>query len=95
MWFSENQQDRRPERWDLQFAVSIINAPNRNEAGIPALTRQDRPTEIVSLYFPFGSRVQVECKASIITECITERFSSFERKIFKNSVVRISCTKAK
>ena len=31
----------------------IINAPNRNEAGIPALTRQDRPIEIVSLYIPF------------------------------------------
>ena len=27
----------------------IINAQNRNEAGIPALTRQDRPIEIVSL----------------------------------------------
>ena len=31
----------------------IINAPNRNETGIPALTRQDRPIEIVSLYIPF------------------------------------------
>ena len=31
----------------------IINAPNRNEAGIPALTHQDKPIEIVSLYIPF------------------------------------------
>ena len=33
----------------------IINAPNRNEAGIPALNLQDRPIEIVSLFFRFGS----------------------------------------
>ena len=31
----------------------IINAPNRKEAGIPALTYQDRPIEIVSPYIPF------------------------------------------
>ena len=31
----------------------IINAPDRNEAGIPALTLQDRSIEIVSLYIPF------------------------------------------
>ena len=31
----------------------IINAPNRNKAGIPSFKRQDRPIEIVSLYVPF------------------------------------------
>ena len=31
----------------------IINVPNRNEVGVPALTRQDRPTETALLNVPF------------------------------------------
>ena len=37
----------------VSLPCPIINALNRNEAGIPALTRQDWPIEILSLYVPF------------------------------------------
>ena len=39
------------------FLCPIINAQNRSEARIPVFTRQGRPTEIVSLYVPFGSSI--------------------------------------
>ena len=46
---------RRDETTSLSHP--IINAPNRNEVGVPALTHQDRPTETVLLHVPFGSCV--------------------------------------
>ena len=51
--FRLTQGNRRPGRWAASLPCPVINAPNRNEAGIPALTHQDRPIEIVSLYVPF------------------------------------------
>ena len=46
---------RRDETTSLSHP--IINAPDRNEVGVPALTRQDRPTETLLLHVPFGSCV--------------------------------------
>ena len=37
----------------VSLPCSVINAPSRNEARIPALICQDRPIEIVSLYVRF------------------------------------------
>ena len=69
----------------------IINAPNRNEAGIPVLTRQDRPIEIVSLYIPLWF-VCTEDRAHClpIVRNMSELFSIFERQISRNSAVHIS-----
>ena len=54
LFFVQNQGGRRPEGGAASVPCPIINAPNRNEAGIPGLTRQDRPTEIIPLYIPFS-----------------------------------------
>ena len=66
----------------------IINAPNRNEAGIPALTHQNVHTVLVRVYRRSSAVV------SSSEEYVTELFSSFERQISRNSVVHISLVKA-
>ena len=87
----------------------IINAQNRNEARIPVFTRQGRPTEIVSLYVhflfvftedraqwpPVVRNMSQRCfQLSSSKEYVTEMFSTFERQIFRSSVVHISWGKA-
>ena len=87
------------------FLCPIINAQNRNEAKIPVFTRQGRPTEIVSLYVhflfvftedraqwpPVVRNMSQRCfQLSSSKEYDTEMFSTFERRIFRSSVVHIS-----
>ena len=68
----------------------IINAPNRNEGGIPALTHQDRPIEILNLITVYTVLVRVYRRSSAMVssskEYVTELFSSLEWQISRNSV---------
>ena len=70
----------------------IVNAPNRNEAGIPALTHQDRPIAVYTVL------VRVYRRSSAMVsgrkEYVIELFSSFEWQISRNWVVHISWVKA-
>ena len=83
-------------RGTVSLPCPIMNAPNRNEAGIPELTHQDTGhwnritvyTALVCVY-----RIS-NAMAFSSKEYVTELFSSFERKISRKSVVHICWVKA-